>query len=143
MTTFQAGTNRDYSSIAGYRLYLDLSEDDKEFKTEKRIPTFYTEEMSATPNYGNVAEYIPKKTIYDFMKEDVRLAPFLKFVDYYKLGKYLKDHTEFTFFAPVKGVEDVISSVEMTYLSAKDIVEYHSIKYPILPVQLIKRKYRI
>ncbi len=143
MTSNIQGYNTDFSSIAEYRLYLDLSETDKEFRTNARIPTFYTEEMSEVPKYGNVSDYIPKKTMYEYIQENTNLKPFLKFIDYYGLGKHLQTHDQFTFFVPVKGLEEVINSISMNFLSAKDIVQYHSIKYPILPVQLIKRKYRI
>ena len=143
MTSNFQGYNTDFSSIANYRLYLDLSETDREFMTNTRIPTFYTEEMSQHDNFGKVEEYIPKKTMYDYMKEDSRLKPFMKFVDYYGLGEHLKSHERFTFFAPIGGVEDVISQLEMNFLSAKDIIQYHSINYEIDPVQLIKRKYRL
>ncbi len=154
MASFQGGTFSGYESISPYRLYLDLSFDDLEFKTSDPNPLFITETsnyLQPFQNYPVVGNFSnPKLTIWDVLKSDTRTKDFSKLLEGYRLQNYLNNDgtrwnisEQITAFIPVNGIKDILYSIDTLPLRMENILQYHLINYYIQPVQLFNRINRI
>lgn len=155
MASFQGGTYNSYESIAPYRLYLDLSSDDKEFMTGIKNPLT----SAYNPIEGlsqNVVEYIggnsrvkfvrkPENTAYERISRNPNMKRFKKLIDDFKLKHLLTG--EKTFLIPLDKDNFTWNFIynQITYgvVSVEDIVRFHIINYMILPVQMLESKLRV
>jgi len=146
MANFIGGCNTGYESISDYRLYLDTSYTDVEFNSRVPNPIRFTElnnsysPYSTTyPELGNF--YTPKRTILDVISNNVNSKPFVDLISKYNLQSYLdsstnKTQSQITAFVPVNGIDKLEQLIQSKPYRMENILKYHLVNYPILPVQL-------
>jgi|694.fasta_scaffold110430_3 uncharacterized surface protein with fasciclin (FAS1) repeats len=143
MSSFIGATNNGYESISDYRLYLDLNLNDKEFATNLYTPTYFTElnnNISCYPQtYDTLGNFSnPINTIYNELK--TQNNEFVNLIDSIfptLCSKHLNTETcnQITAFIPLN-----INNLQNTFKNGnyriENILKYHLVDYPILPVQL-------
>ena len=146
MSSFIGGTNNGYESISDYRLYLDLSYNDKEFNSDLYTPSYFTELSNnyttynkSYPTLGNFSN--PKKTIYNELSTNNNL--FINLIDgiFPNLCKqYLNNsvNNQITAFIPVN-IDNLENVFKNGNYRIENILKYHLIDYYILPVQLFNK----
>ncbi len=133
--TSSYGTFSAYESIAPYRLYLDLSLDDKEFNSGIINPLYYTENT----NNNKIINNINDNTTYNIMSNNENLSEFKKFIDIYKFKNFLTG--DFTLFIPINNfINDLFNTIKSTQIEPLNILKYHMIEYIITPMQMFNKK---
>lgn len=151
MSSFIGGYNTGYSSIAPYRLYLNLSEDDKEFATNAYSAIKLNEDIYQKPDLTIIPDFhvTNKNSLWGVIQSDVTLSKFVLFIKKFNLQRFLNDfdqsyNNQFTLFAPVNDYMDyLLQLIETTVLTPETILRYHMLDFPILPVEMMSRKLRI
>ena len=148
MSTFQGTTFTGYESISPYRLYLDLSMDDREFTSGVKNPLVYSEESTNISLYSTLSFMNSQPTnggdtsTYGMIRNDNRIQQFREFIDKYDLQYYMNG--DFTLFVPVDKLMGIIDDkLQTTSLNALDIFNYHKLDYVLLPIQIFDRKIRL
>lgn len=140
MSSFQGGISSSYHSIAPYRLYLDLSLDDKEFMTNIENP-LYVELESERP-YESLVDKSACPTILSVLYNDKKMEQFRMFVETYKLQYLLQG--DITLFVPSNNnIQLLKNTLEYTVADPGDILRYHTLSYILTPVELFERKLRL
>jgi hypothetical protein len=141
MSAFQGGTSSGYQSIAPYRLYLDLSGDDKDFVSNVQNPLIFTEELNTSQQtYLSINSFqtnINSKTSsYSLISQNPLTKLFSKFIDFYNLKSQMND--EFTLFVPIDSFMSTISyKIQTSPLNGLDIFNFHKLDYILTPVEII------
>ena len=146
---YVGGYYNGYESIDKYRLYLDLSMTDQEFMTLQVDPLAISETMSYQPNFqdysviGNFNN--PPQKIWDVINNNKDTKKFADIIRGYRLEKLLNGElsNQITAFIPVSDANDILYNLQTTVSSMEDILKYHIVDYPILPVQLFNTINRI
>ena len=163
MTTFHGTTFNQYQAIAPYRLYLDLSMDDREYATNYRNPLFITEN-SFSEDYNNIKTFNTKEetSSYGVISKLENTQGFKTFIDKYNLKEYLNG--DFTLFVPINdNIQDLYNIYEnqdeikeneyrpqwftkgfhTSKTEPSDVLKYHMLDFVLTPVELLDRKYRL
>lgn len=144
MSTFQGSTVSAYEAISPYRLYLDLSSDDKEFSSNIKNPLVYSEESTSLYDYNPIKNFnpSPNTSTYGIIRQYQNTSIFKIFIDKFNLITQMNG--DFTLFVPINQMMDIIDNkLKNTPLEALDIFNYHKLNYIIEPVQLINRIIRL
>jgi hypothetical protein len=140
MANFQGGTSSGYQSIAPYRLYLDLSGDDKEFVSNVQNPLIFTDELNTSHLYLGIdssqTNINSKTSSYSLISQDPRTKLFSKFIDFYNLKSQMED--EFTLFVPIDSFMATLSyKIQTSPLNGLDLFNFHKLDYILTPVEII------
>jgi uncharacterized surface protein with fasciclin (FAS1) repeats len=146
MSSFIGATNNGYEAISDYRLYLDLSLNDKEFNSNLYTPTYFTELSNSYTTYpqtyptlGNFSN--PINTIYNELSTTNN--EFVKLIDgiFPNLcKKHLNENVnnQITAFIPVN-INNLTEVFKTGNYRIENILKYHLVDYYILPVQLFNK----
>jgi uncharacterized surface protein with fasciclin (FAS1) repeats len=138
MSSFQGGISSSYHSIAPYRLYLDLSLDDKEFMSNIQNPLYVPLETQ----YESLIDKSSCPTILSVLYKDTRMEQFKMFVETYNLQYLLEG--DITLFVPSNNSIQLLKNIiEYTVADPADILRYHILSYILTPVELFERKLRL
>jgi hypothetical protein len=144
MSTFQGSTVSAYEAISPYRLYLDLSSDDRDFSSNVKNPLVYSEESTSLSTYNSIKNFHPSPdtSTYGIIRQFQNASIFKIFIDKFNLTSQMNG--DFTLFVPINQMMDIINDkLKNTPLEALDIFNYHKLNYIIEPVQLINRIIRL
>lgn len=157
MSSFQGTTVSGYEGIAPYRLYLDISNDDREFTTNIINPLAYSERSIDHTNYSvsrptNGLSYdtwggdsnSTLNSTYGIISRYTQLQQFKSFIDTYNLKQKMVG--DFTMFVPIDsldGVSYIDQKLQDSVLDPLDIYNFHTLDYAILPCQLFDKKIRL
>jgi hypothetical protein len=95
----------------------------------------YARVMTYTPNFDNGT--------LSFIIDNKEFNPFLDLIRYFKLeNELVSKNYDYTLFLPLD-VSEFKKLVKQRIFSPEDLLKYHIVDYPILPVQIIDRKNRI
>lgn len=139
MSSLQSSTFTGYESISPYRLYLDLSNDDREFTSGVQNPLVYSD--GSYTQYSKIPNFTPSSdtSTYGTIRLDSRIQEFRNFIDNYSLTYYMND--DFTLFVPIDlNMNTIYDKLKTSPLTALDIFNYHKLDYVLLPVQIFNRK---
>jgi len=146
MSSFIGGTNSGYESISDYRLYLDLSLNDKEFNSNLYTPSYFTEltnNYSAYPQtYDTLGNFSnPINTIYNELSTTNN--EFINLIDDIfptLCKKYLNNNVDIqiTAFIPVN-INNLQEIFKTGNYRIENILKYHLIDYYIIPNQLFNK----
>jgi hypothetical protein len=142
MCSFIGGTNSGFESISPFRLYLDLSNGDKEFSSGLEPISFINDNTLGHYDFNNVKDFKPdlyKSNIEYIVETKNEFADILR---WFHLGEMLVSDFEYTLFLPLD-ISDFKKMIINGTFTAKDILKAHLVNYPIIPYQLIDRKNRI
>lgn len=131
------GTLSGYESISKYRLYMDLSYDDKEFSSGLINPVSYSDLV----RYEKINNKLIKENNDTYKYLSRGNYDFLKFIDKYNLVEYMNG--DYTLFIPLDGVDKLFDLVENEGVSPIDIFNYHKLNYVLLPIQIIDKTLRL
>lgn len=143
------GTFQGYESIAPYRLYLDTSCNDIEFKTALPNPLFITEKSVEKPtfeSYGVVGNfYNPPRKIWDVISTNDKTKKFSDILKGYRVEHLLNGSVDdqITLFVPVEDIDSILYNMQKFPYTMENILKAHMVNYPILPVQLFGQINRI
>jgi uncharacterized surface protein with fasciclin (FAS1) repeats len=148
---FIGGTQQGYEAMAPYRLYLDLSQNDVEFSTGLIDPLAISDLSNELPhNYQHYSVlgnfYKPPRKVLDIIKTNPDAVPFAQLIEGYRLQKLVDTplDNQITIFVPVNDINSISYNLQAyPDFSMEDILKYHIIDYPILPVQLFGQINRI
>lgn len=155
MASFQGGTCSGYEGIASYRSYLDLSMNDIEFSTGLRNPLYFSEKSTHHENFGRktmeipaYGGYVAENSNYSIIRTNKNTNKFREFVELHKLQNYIDTHKASTIFVPVDsneptGVRDLFKLTQVTALTPKDVINFHTLDYILEPVELYNKILRI
>lgn len=144
MSTFQGSTITGYEGISPYRLYLDVSMDDREFSSNAKTPLVYSEESVASSPYNTIKTFqpSPNTSTYGIIRQEQGLQVFKTFIDRFNLIHQMNG--DYTLFVPVDKMMNIINDkLGSSPLEALDIFNYHKLDYVMLPVQLINKTIRL
>ncbi len=130
-----------YESIAQYRLYLDLNNEDIEFTTGNRSAISLNEKNMATTMIDQTIETFP--TSYEVITNTPTISMFKNFINRFSLHKHLVD--KFTLFIPTNSSMEILVKYlnNNSLANAQDVFKYHKLDSLINPVQLFDRKLKL
>jgi uncharacterized surface protein with fasciclin (FAS1) repeats len=143
---YVGGYSGGYDSIAGYRLYLDLSSNDVEFETGYVNP-LQIEAISEYHAPNQMYQNLPNTRV-DNIWTTISSVPqskaFSNLISKFGLENYINgDKTrwnmseQMTMFVPVTNIEKILGSIQNSNtLRMEHILQCHLVNFPILPVQL-------
>ena len=138
MSSFQGGISSAYHSISPYRLYLDLSSDDKDFMTNIKNPLYTPQDQE----YEELIDKTSRQTVLDILHTDKRMTQFKMFIETYRLQHHLKGNI--TLFVPIDdNIQILKNTLEYTVLDPQDMLDYHILDYILTPVEILDRKLRL
>lgn len=138
MASCQPGSSSTYESIAPYRLYLDLSENDKEFTTGLRSAVSLDDQYMQETSLIKTTDEEGLPSTYETIGLTPSITTFKKFIDRFKLSDKL--HSAFTLFVPINTNSDIlVNFLNRTYAEPLDVLNYHMLDYILTPVELFGR----
>jgi hypothetical protein len=152
MTSIIGGTDTNYSSIAGNRLYLELTNEDKEFTTGEFNPLKYTKSTPFIYNdkqityKGTISRtpFINSFSVLDKLRNDKSCSKFYNLVTKFNLEKLFYNNK--SFFIPCDDNlvwNAVYEKLEIGIISVESFIRFHIVDYILTPVQLFGSIYRV
>jgi len=144
MSSFHGSTLSGYEGISPYRLYLDVSMDDRDFVGGAKNPLVYSENSIGMENFNPVRVFKPQPetSTYGMMLGNTSTQLFCKFIETYNLQRQLSG--DFTLFVPINNFMNIINDkLQSSRLEPLDIFNYHKLDYVLFPIQLFGKKIRL
>jgi len=141
MSSVSFGTDTSFESIAPFREYVSISNDEVEFMSGLKNPVYghdqsyiYAESDADTKDYRLI-----NSTMSHMYKNKYEL---LKLISYFKLENLFPIYGDYTVFLPLD-LTNMKLEIKRAFFSPKEVLKYHILPFVILPEQLKHKKLKL